>query len=214
MADWMVTTAIPVGENEPAMFILDVKDRPWDGSAGLRLLHEWDGVGMAATQSHGMCLEDIPAVRFGHDRPLTEMGLAANPLILTLFSAVIVGVLDEAIAVARVRLEPRRHDLRAFEQVEWTASERRYWLAQQALVGSIAAVQADDPLVGLHGALRAKQSIAELAEQILTGLCRVIGGGTFSRRSPFSHWLADVRALGFLRPPWALADDKMFETSW
>jgi hypothetical protein len=42
----------------------------------------------------------------------------------------------------------------------------------------------------------------------------VLGGGTFSQRSPFSHWFEDVRALGFLRPPWGLAYDNLFATSF
>jgi hypothetical protein len=41
----------------------------------------------------------------------------------------------------------------------------------------------------------------------------VLGGGTFSQRSPFAHWFEDVRALGFLRPPWGLAYDQLFATS-
>jgi hypothetical protein len=41
----------------------------------------------------------------------------------------------------------------------------------------------------------------------------VLGGGTFSLRSPFARWNEDVRALGFLRPPWALAYDNLFATS-
>ena len=43
---------------------------------------------------------------------------------------------------------------------------------------------------------------------------RVIGGGAFSQRSPFSHWFEDVRALGFLRPPWGLAYDGLVADSW
>ena len=42
----------------------------------------------------------------------------------------------------------------------------------------------------------------------------MIGGGTFARRSPFGHWFEDVRALGFLRPPWALATDGLIADSW
>jgi hypothetical protein len=53
-----------------------------------------------------------------------------------------------------------------------------------------------------------------LAESCLGRLCRVIGGGTFARRSPFGHWFEDVRALGFLRPPWALATDGLIADSW
>ena len=51
--------------------------------------------------------------------------------------------------------------------------------------------------------------MAELAEATLARLARVIGGGAFSRRSPFAHWYEDVRALGFLRPPWGLAYDNL-----
>src|SRR5215813_14913634 len=60
----------------------------------------------------------------------------------------------------------------------------------------------------------AKTAVAELAESALRRICRVIGGGTFSRSSPFGHWYEDVRALGFLRPPWGLAYDRLFAESW
>ena len=62
--------------------------------------------------------------------------------------------------------------------------------------------------------LMGKESVAELAESCLLRICRVLGGGTFSRRSPFGHWFEDVRALGFLRPPWALAYDALIKTSF
>lgn len=98
---FMITTAVPDGEDTPTMFALNVRDRPWDGSAGLRLTAEWDGVGMAATQSHAMQLEDCPAIRLDWDGPLEEIVLAAAPLISSLFTAVVLGILDEAIATAR-----------------------------------------------------------------------------------------------------------------
>ncbi len=34
-------------------------------------------------------------------------------------------------------------------------------------------------------------------------------GSAFSERSPFADWYEDVRALGYLRPPWALAFDQL-----
>ena len=55
--------------------------------------------------------------------------------------------------------------------------------------------------------------MAELAERTCCASRRVLGGGTFSQRSPFAHWFEDVRALGFLRPPWGLAYDALFATS-
>ena len=66
--DRMMTTAIPEGETDPTIFVLDVRDRPWDGSAGLELVAEWDGMGMAATQSHAMRLVGAPSVRLAWNR--------------------------------------------------------------------------------------------------------------------------------------------------
>lgn len=214
ITDWMMTTAVPEGEGEPAIFVLDVRDRPWDGSAGLHLVSEWDGIGMAATQSHGFRLEHVPAVRFALDRPLSELARSASPFVLTMFTSVVLGIVDEAVSTARDRLRDRREDLQAYERIEWTRAERQHWLAAQALEGAVSAIESRDPLVGLHAALRAKQSVAELAESVLLSLGRVLGGGSLSARSSFSHWTEDVRALGFLRPPWALVHDQLFETSW
>src|SRR5688572_28739445 len=108
----MITTAVPEGEDLPTVFILDVRDRPWDGSAGLRLTAEWDGVGMAATQSHAMQLDRCPAIRFAWDGPLEEITLAAGPLIASTFTAVILGVFDEAIQTAKLQLGPKADVLR------------------------------------------------------------------------------------------------------
>jgi hypothetical protein len=47
----------------------------------------------------------------------------------------------------------------------------------------------------------------------MTRLCRIFGGATFARSSPFGHWAQDVRTLGFLRPPWSLSYDILLEGS-
>lgn len=75
-------------------------------------------------------------------------------------------------------------------------------------------LECGEQAAGLHAALRAKFAVAELAETILLRLSRVHGGASFSRRSPFAHWFEDVRALGYLRPPWGLGDDLLFLTSF
>jgi alkylation response protein AidB-like acyl-CoA dehydrogenase len=85
------------------------------------------------------------------------------------------------------------------------------WLIQQAYDGMLRAVE--DGKEGRRRAAQAKTAIAELAESATARICRVIGGGTFSRSSPFGYWYEDVRALGFLRPPWALVYDNLFEWS-
>ncbi len=213
ITDRMMTTAIPEGESDPTIFVLDVRDRPWDGSAGLKLTAEWDGMGMAATQSHAMRLEGAPAVRLAWNGELDPITRAAAPFIAVLFTAVILGVLDEAIDSARKQLRPRSEQLRSYEQVEWSRAELEHWLAVQAYEGALRGVEGRDPASAFRAALRGKQAVADLAETAMVRITRVLGGGTFSQRSPFAHWFEDVRALGFLRPPWGLAYDNLFSTS-
>jgi alkylation response protein AidB-like acyl-CoA dehydrogenase len=213
IADYMITTAIPEGEDEPAVFALDARDRRWDGATGWTLLAEWDGVGMAATQSHAMRLDRAVAVRLARSGPMSEITTGASAFIATLFTAAILGVVDEAISVGKRQLQPKAAEMRAYEQVEWSRAVSDHWLAVQAYEGSLRAMETDDPS-SRFAALCAKETVAELAEATLGRLARVIGGGTFSRRSPFSHWYEDVRALGFLRPPWGLAYDNLFALSF
>ena len=213
ITDRMMTTAVPEGETEPTIFVLDVHDRPWDGSAGLTLTAEWDGMGMAATQSHAMRLERASSVRLAWGGEFQTVLRAAGPFVATLFTAVIVGVLDEAVATARAQVTKRAGELRPYEQVAWSQAEQDHWLAVQAYEGALRCLETGTPAEAAHAALRAKQATADLAERALLLVTRALGGGTFSQRSPFSHWFEDVRALGFLRPPWGLAYDTLFATS-
>ena len=89
-----------------------------------------------------------------------------------------------------------------------------HWVATQAFEGALRAVEAGDRYQALRAGLRAKTAVAEMAEQSLRRIGQVVGGGTFSRRSPFASWFEDVRALGYLRPPWGLAFDTLFATSF
>ena len=213
ITDRMMTTAIPEGESAPTIFVLDVRNRPWDGTAGLTLTSEWDGMGMAATQSHAMRLVGAPAVRLAWNGELDPITRGASPFVALLFTAVIVGVLDAAIGAARDQLGGKADQLRAYEQVEWSRAELDHWVAVQAYEGALRAIEGQDPAHAFYAALRAKQAVAGLAETVLLRITRILGGGTFSQRSPFAHWFEDVRALGFLRPPWALAYDTLFATS-
>ena len=63
-------------------------------------------------------------------------------------------------------------------------------------------------------ALAGKQMCGDLAESVMQSISRAVGGSAFSRAMPYGFWAEDVRALGFLRPPWNLAYDMLFEASW
>ncbi len=209
---YMLTSAVPAGEAEPDWFYLPVAGAPWDGSTGMRLVAEWDGHGMLATQSHAFEFAEFPAVRFawpGHWRAIQD---AVSGLIGCLFTAVIVGIVETALDAAREQLARRREALRPYEQVEWARADLEGWLVQQAYEGMLRAVEAPGHAPG--AVIRGKTAVAELAESALTRLCRVLGGGVYARHAPFGFWAQDVRALGFLRPPWGLAYDRLLDAAW
>ncbi|MGI9621429.1 MAG: hypothetical protein ACR2PK_01230, partial [Acidimicrobiales bacterium] len=170
ITSYMITTALVAETDEPAGFILDVRDRPWEAGAGMSLVAEWDGMGMAATQSHAMSLDDMPATRFAWDRSLDELALDVAPFASCLFTAVILGILDEAVSEARTVIAERATTLRAYEQTEWTQAEMDHWLAVQAYEGGLRALESGDR--PLYACSRTKQSVAGLAESVLGRLTR------------------------------------------
>jgi len=210
ITSYMVTTAVPAGEDGPDIFFVDMRGLPWDGSSGLTMTAAWDGHGMPATQSHGFDFAGVPAGRAAWPDFAARRALTNNGLVATLFTAVITGIAGAAFQTARRQLDGRHASLRPYEQVEWARAEMDAWLIEQAYTGMIQAAE----LQSGRPVLIAKTAISELAESLLTRLCRLLGGGTYSRQSPFGFWFEDVRALGFLRPPWALAYDNLFAGSW
>jgi alkylation response protein AidB-like acyl-CoA dehydrogenase len=212
VTSYMLTTARPEGDDEPDWYYVPTAGNPLDGSAGITLVAPWDGHGMGATQSHALSFDDVPAVRSAWPGHLAELIDGAAPFFGTLFTAIVLGIVDEAVATARAQLAPRADSLRAYEQVEWAQAELEAWTMAQAYEGALRAIESGRPSRG--AALRAKVAGAQLAESCLGRLCKVLGGGTYARRSPFGHWFEDVRALGFLRPPWALAVDGLIADSW
>jgi alkylation response protein AidB-like acyl-CoA dehydrogenase len=207
IVSFMLTSALPEGEPEPDWFMLDVRGVPADGSRGLTLTAPWDGHGMVATQSHALLFTGFPAERCAWPGQRKQIQSAAGPFVGCLFAAVIAGVVDAAIAIAHSQLAPRHARLRPFEQVEWARAEIDAWLVSQALDGMLRAVEHTPPRE--REVTQGKLAIAELAESCLQRLCRVLGGSSYSRRSPIGQLFEDVRALGFLRPPWGLAYDNL-----
>ena len=212
ITSFMITTAVPEGEEAPDWFYIDMRNRAWDGSAGVCLTAPWDGHGMQATQSHAFAFDSIAAIRIAWPGNWKALADAAGPFISTIFTAVILGIVDEAIDCARQNLARKKDSLRPYEQVEWVRAEMEAWLAVQAYEGMLRAVESE--IAPLPFVLRGKLAASELAESVLRRICRVMGGGTFARQSPYGFWFEDVRALGFLRPPWGLAFDALYEAGW
>lgn len=210
---YMITSALPEGETEADWFYLDVGGAAWDGSTGMKLVAEWDGHGMVGTQSHAFEFTNYPVTRIAWPGNLTGFAGAAGPMIATLFTSVIVGVTQEAFERARDQIRRRQDSLNAYERTEWVRVESEMWQIKAAAEAGLRAVETKGAGAGLD-VLHAKTAIAELAESLTGRICRIIGGGTFNRTSPFGAAFEDVRALGFLRPPWGLAYDQLWQRTW
>ena len=123
------------------------------------------------------------------------------------FTAVITGIIQIAVKTARTSILKNIDTLRPYDKVEWTKIETDSWLLDQAYKGMLRDIETNDaPATG-----KAKLAVAELADSIMNRICRVVGGGSFARKSPFGFWGQDVKALGFLRPPWPLAYDQLWD---
>ena len=215
ITSFMITQAVPEGESAPDVFYMDMRGVPWDGSTGATLSRAWDGHGMTATQSHAMDFLDMPATRAAwpdNRERQRSRELAGRPA-GHLFTSVIVGVVESAVETARQQIMPKKDSMRPFEQVEWSRVEMEAWLVQQAYEGVLRDVESDSGAASRSGLL-CKEAVAELADSILSRISKVVGGGAYSRSSPYGFWLQDVRALGFLRPPWGFAFDRIFDGSW
>lgn len=205
ICSFMITTAVADGEPEPDWFFMDMRAQPFDGTAGARITAPWDGAGMQATQSHAMQLDAIAATRAAWPGLAAKSAAVSHIGGAVLFAAVISGIVATAMETARPRIVPRIAQLRPYDQVEWTRAEMDAWLIDQAYEGMLRSIET----AGARDSVLGKTVIAELAESCLSRVARVIGGGAYARTSPFSHWYEDVRALGYLRPPWGLAFDQV-----
>jgi len=209
---FMVTTAREAdGEQAIDLFVIDMRELAWDGTSGLTLLREWDGHGMCGTQSHAFTLNNCPAHKADANKRFANALPQVSQMSGVQFCAVILGILDEAFDSALTKLKQKADGMRALERVELVRAQNAYWQAQ-TLYTSVRD-QMGTP-VALGNARQAKYAIAAHAENALAGLSKVVGGSSFSRTSPLGQWGQDVKALGFLRPPWALQNDQLFSALW
>ena len=207
ITSFMMTVAVPEGEERPDVFLIDMRNLPWDGSKGLNLVRAWDGIGMAATQSHAFRFDNVRVTR--HARlGVFDLLPQISPIIGFIFCAVFVGILDAAAAEAKLILAKRAQRLSAFEQSSWTKALNQIWLAEQAFEGMARSLETESAGTDvLHG----KLAIADLSEIALSALSHAVGGVSLSQSSPFGQWMQDVRALGYLRPPRSLSYSRIFD---
>lgn len=211
----MVTTALRPGAESPDWFYLDVRGVPWDGSTGMMMTSPWDGHGMASTNSHGFRFKSFPATRMAWPGRWTEVFTSTGGSGALVNTAPFVGIIEAAMAYMRhefVRRDQPPATFRAFDKIAWATAHREAWLLYAAFEAALCAIERKRD--ARHEVALARTNIVVLAESIMTRLCRIAGGGAYSRHSPLGIWFEDVRALGFLRPPWSLAYENLFADSW
>ena len=179
VTSFMMTVAVPKGETTPDIFLLDTRELPWDGSRGATLVRAWDGHGMAATQSHAFRYDGVAVERHAQLGGAIKLVPRVLPVIAYMFSSVIMGILDAALAEGRRRLQPRAERMSAFERVSWTKAVNDIWLAEQAFEGMARAIESGAASPGVP---RGKLAIAELAEASLLSISKAIGGASYSDR--------------------------------
>ncbi len=207
-ARYMITTGRFADSKLPELFYLELKDKPWDGSQGCQLLVPWDGIGMSATQSHAFRFNEFPVIKAASSEVLPKVTKVTTIMSNLLFTGVILGVADNAMAFARSKIAGREQSLRAFEATEWTRCGNELWLAEQAYQGALMAAESESGQAQT-AAVRCKITVAELVETALARMSKVVGGASFSKAMPLAQWTQDVKALGFLRPPLPLAYDQL-----
>ena len=111
----MVTVAVLEGETTPDMFVLDMRDVPWDGSAGVTLTAAWDGHGMPATQSHAMAFNEFPVTCMAWPGQFRRIGEALGGFTQSLFTSVHVGVVEVALETARQQVARRHSSCRCIQ---------------------------------------------------------------------------------------------------
>lgn len=207
MVSYMITTAKPDGFDLPFGFFIDLRDQPWDGTAGISIMRPWDGMGMKATQSHASMLDGIEGEAWAWPGAMPAGSPTAASLGLGMYCGVVASVVHEAMDETDRRLADKA--LRPYEEVAWTQAQVDHWMLTQAQRGLVDIISSQPANVAMVAALKAKVGIATAAEAIMSNVTKAIGGGAFAQSSPFASWYEDVRALGYLRPPWALAFDQL-----
>ena len=214
VTDRMMTTAVAEGDDAPAIFVLDVRGRPWDGSAGLRLIAEWDGMGMTATQSHAMRLDGVPSVRMAWGGKLEAITRAAGPLVATLFTSVVLGVLDEAVGLARDQMPESRRPVAAVRAGRVGTGGAGPLAGRAGLRGLAAGDRVGRPRRRLPRR-PARQGVGRRARRADPAATHA--GAREAARSRSAHrsrtGSRTCAPSDFLRPPWGLAYDQLFATS-
>jgi alkylation response protein AidB-like acyl-CoA dehydrogenase len=206
MLDLALLHAVPEGETDPDWFILDVSDVPAAGNESFAIKYPWSSRGMRATASHPVELRAARAERIAWTGELDAIRGVASPLSAASFMAAAIGVADAALDDSLARHATRPGG--GFARRELVDARQDALLLDALLAHLVTAIGAGDPEAG-DLALRGKHAAAEIVERLLARLAHAAGGSGYARNARLGDQFDDVRALGFLRPPWDIGWERL-----
>lgn len=199
-----LTAAVEVdGDREPIAFLLPKPDR------GVRVTGAWRAMGMRATGSHAVALDDlvIPdefVLGRGDEMAMIFLGCAHWSWLS--FASVFLGAAEAAHAHVRATLPGRRNEglgetLGDLPGVQQAVGEMRMRLdAARATLYEAARRPADDPIEHYGHMAGAKLFACQTALDVCTLALRTAGGSGYLRTGPLERLLRDAHA-GLLLPP-------------
>jgi len=178
---------------------------------GVRLVESWDTMGMRATASHDIKLDNvyIPQAAVGGQltaKPLEHPAFTRSVVWFhALLSSVYLGLAEEARAEAyRVLANERRNDYRdpALTDVMIGQLEAEFMTAQAVRDAVIGRLDADrsDIQAALRESILAKQVVTTHAANVVDKAVELCGGRAYFKKSPLERLSRDVRAAKF-HPP-------------
>lgn len=191
------------GDREPIAFLLPKPDR------GIRVTGQWRALGMRATGSHAVTLDDLvipDQFVLGRGMEMAALFLSCAHWSWLSFASVFLGAAEAAHAHVCATLPGRRNEglgeaLGDLPGVQQAVGEMRMLLdAARATLYTAAVRPAGDPIEHYGHMAGAKLFACQAALKVCTLALRTTGGSGYLRSSPLERLLRDTHA-GLLLPP-------------
>jgi len=205
-APYYATPAIRLGDEpwiERTLYLQVPKEAP-----GVSFLGDWDPMGMRATVSRDMTLENVFVPDDAEVLPPGLFGAMYNafPHLFLTFSATFLGLMqaayDGAIGYLTGRLPgaPARHTELAAKGSAIAEMLFAIEGARALFYRAISEAQVDPPLKAVQRARAAHVTIQRAAVAVTQEAIRVGGGRAFLKRYPLERYARDARAAALMRP--------------
>jgi alkylation response protein AidB-like acyl-CoA dehydrogenase len=195
------------GVKQPVGFLIPRPDR------GVRIVREWDALGMRATGSHTVAIEDLVVEEqylLGKPGELGVMFMRAVHWAWCSFAAVFVGIARGALAYVTTTMAERKlavmnKPLSHLPGVQFKVADMTIKLeaARAALYRGArrTAALAEDPIAHYVEMSLMKMSVCQLAYEVVCLGMQVVGGHSYLTLNPLQRMYRDVTAGLFLPPP-------------